>query len=137
MIGGPETVLVLVNKIGSAFYGPILATFWLGILTRKASQPGAITGLGAGVTMNVFIWQFFGKAVSWLWWNPIGFFTSFIVGYGISLAFPERWPKDGEGLRKGPEKRGLSPVYYLALTGAFGGILLVCWLLERGLTGAP
>ena len=30
MIGGPETVLELVNKIGSAFYGPILAVFLAG-----------------------------------------------------------------------------------------------------------
>jgi len=137
MIGGPETVLVLVNKIGSAFYGPILATFWLGILTKKATQPGAITGLGTGVAMNIFVWQFFGKAVSWLWWNPIGFFTSFIVGYGISLAFPKKRPEVSEGLQKGPGKRGLSPIYYLVLIGIFGGILLVCWLIERVLTGAP
>ena len=137
MIGGPETVLVLVNKIGSAFYGPILATFWLGILTKKASQPGAITGLGTGVAMNIFMWQFFGKAVSWLWWNPIGFFTSFIVGYGVSLAFSKKRPEVSEGLQQSPGKPGLPLIYYLALTGVFGGILLVCWLIERVLTGAP
>jgi len=137
MIGGPETVLVLVNKIGSAFYGPILATFWLGILTKKASEPGAIAGLGTGVAMNIFIWQFFGKAVSWLWWNPIGFFTSFIVGYCISLGFSKESPKVSVETRQGPDKPGLPPIYYMALTGVFGGILLVCWLIEGVLTQAP
>ncbi len=136
MIGGPETVLVLVNKIGSAFYGPILATFWLGILTKKASQPGAITGLGTGVAMNIFIWQFFGKTVSWLWWNPVGFFTSFIVGYGISLAFSKDRLKVFEKTRQGPDKTGFPLVYYLVLTCVFGGILLVCWLIERVFTQA-
>jgi len=52
MIGGSETVLELVNKIGSAFYGPILAVFWLGILTRRGSQLGAVCGLAAGVGFN-------------------------------------------------------------------------------------
>jgi SSS family transporter len=137
MIGGPETVLVLVNKIGSAFYGPILATFWLGILTKKASQSGAITGLWTGVAMNIFIWQFFDKAVSWLWWNPIGFFTSFIVGYGISLAFSKERPEVFMETRQGPDKPGLPLIYYLALTGVFGGILFVCLLMERVLTRTP
>jgi Na+/proline symporter len=137
MVGGPETVLVWVKKIGSTFYGPILATFWLGILTKKTSQPGAVTGLGTGVVMNIFIWQFFGKAVSWLWWNPIGFFTSFIVGYGISLAFSKERPKVFKETRQGPDKPGLPPIYYLALTGVFGGILLVCLLIERVLTRVP
>ncbi len=85
MIGGPETVLVLVNKIGSAFYGPILAMFWLGIFTKKANEIGAITGLLFGVGINIFLWHFYGDKVSWLWWNLIGFGGSFFIGYIISL----------------------------------------------------
>ena len=85
MIGGSETVLELVNKIGSAFYGPILATFWLGMLTRRGSEAGAILGLLTGVGFNIFLWQYYGSAVSWLWWNVFGFVISFALGYGISL----------------------------------------------------
>ena len=90
MIGGPETVLELVNKIGSAFYGPILAIFWLGILTRRGSETGAISGLAAGVGFNIFLWQFYGSAVSWLWWNVFGFLVSFGLGYGVSALSPHR-----------------------------------------------
>jgi SSS family solute:Na+ symporter len=89
MIGGSETVLELVNKIGSAFYGPILATFWLGMLTRKGNQSGAITGLIIGVGFNIFLWQFYGTEVSWLWWNVFGFFLTFIFGYLISQIFKQ------------------------------------------------
>ncbi|MFP4086710.1 MAG: sodium:solute symporter [Desulfobacteraceae bacterium] len=85
MIGGSETVLELVNKIGSAFYGPILAVFWLGMLTRRTSETGAISGLAAGVGVNILVWQFYGSAVSWLWWNVLGFLVSFGVGYGLSF----------------------------------------------------
>jgi len=137
MIGGPETVLVLVNKIGSAFYGPILATFWLGILTKRAWQAGAIAGLVSGVAINITLWQVYGNAISWLWWNPIGFVTSFVIGYGVSLAYPEKRSKDLKKIPPDSGKPGLSGVYYLVLLGVFGGILLVCWLIERALTGTP
>ncbi len=84
MIGGSETVLELVNKIGSAFYGPILATFWLGMLTYKGNQRGAITGLIAGVSVNILLWQIYENEVSWLWWNVLGFLVAMITGYLIS-----------------------------------------------------
>jgi SSS family solute:Na+ symporter len=134
MIGGPETVLVLVNKIGSAFYGPILATFWLGILTKRACQAGAIAGLVSGVATNVIIWQVFGEALSWLWWNPIGFITSFVIGYGTSLAFPETRTESPGRIPRDSGRPGLPGIYYFVLLCVFGGILLVCWLIERMLT---
>jgi SSS family solute:Na+ symporter len=84
MIGGSETVLELVNKIGSAFYGPILATFWLGMLTRRGTQTGAVIGLVTGVGFNIFLWQFYGSTVSWLWWNVFGFGITFGIGYLVS-----------------------------------------------------
>ena len=84
MIGGSETVLELVNKIGSAFYGPVLATFGLGILTRRGNQKGAVSGLIAGVAVNIFLWQAYEKEISWLWWNVSGFFVAITTGYLIS-----------------------------------------------------
>ncbi|MFH1892081.1 MAG: sodium:solute symporter [Candidatus Zixiibacteriota bacterium] len=88
--GGMETVIVLVNKIGSAFYGPVLAVFLLGIMTRYANQTGAIVGLLSGVTVNLILWQGFQHTVSWLWWNPIGVFVSITVGYIISIVTKRR-----------------------------------------------
>jgi len=87
--GGSDTVIVLVNKIGSAFYGPVLAAFVLGIVTSRATQRGVISGVATGVILNVILWQFYESRVSWLWWNPIGFFTSLIVGYLLSLSSTE------------------------------------------------
>lgn len=90
MIGGSETVIELVNKIGSAFYGPILATFLLGMLTRRSNQLGVIIGLFFGVGFNIFLWQFYGNAVSWLWWNVFGFVITFTLGYIFSLSVYSR-----------------------------------------------
>ena len=86
MIGGSETVIVLVNKIGSAFYGPVLAVFILGILTRGANETGVVIGLLFGVSVNIILWQGFQHEISWLWWNPIGFFVSITTGYLVSIA---------------------------------------------------
>jgi SSS family solute:Na+ symporter len=84
MVGGSETVLELVNKIGSAFYGPVLAAFWLGMLTKRANEYGVIPGLLLGVGFNIFLWQFYGSEVSWLWWNVFGFIITFVFGLLIS-----------------------------------------------------
>ncbi len=135
MIGGPETVLVLVNKIGSAFYGPILAVFWLGIMTRRANERGAILGLVLGVGVNIFIWRFFGNAVSWLWWNPIGFFSSFLAGYAGSFMVAGKVRPARQEMPVKTGERRFPMRYAVCLTGAFAGILGVCLFLQFLLSG--
>ncbi|MCP4581529.1 MAG: sodium/solute symporter [candidate division Zixibacteria bacterium] len=137
MIGGPETVLELVNKIGSAFYGPILATFWLGILTKKASQPGAITGLVAGVTLNIVLWLFF-KDISWMWWNVFGFFVSGLIGYFVSTLMPHKVTVGvmehhfpiRELLKQSGDK-----TMYITLGFAFVLMVAFCWAVQGWLAG--
>ena len=135
MIGGSETVLELVNKIGSAFYGPILATFWLGILTRRGSQTGAISGLAAGVGFNIFLWQTYGSAVSWLWWNVFGFLISFGVGYGLSLIFVSKQRHEGLTLDRRELLLGClsGKKYYFLLAAVFLFILMVSFFLQERL----
>ena len=127
MIGGPETVLVMVNKIGSAFYGPILAMFWLGIFTKRANEKGAVTGLILGVGLNIFLWRFYEHRVSWLWWNLIGFATSFAVGYVVSMILSASESKDNISIILASRP----PFYYvISLVFAFCAILTACWLIQ-------
>lgn len=79
-----ETVIELVNKIGSAFYGPILAVFLAGALLKRANSTGALTGLSAGLAANVALW-IHAPGVSWLWWNPVGFAITFSASWVISF----------------------------------------------------
>ena len=140
MIGGSETVLELVNKIGSAFYGPILAVFWMGMLNRKMTQKGAISGLLAGVFINIYLWQFHSQTISWLWWNVVGFGTSFFVGYAISQLDRRNrkvidttfllTPADLVIIWKSHRR------YFLLLLAAFLLILAISFILEQQL-GAP
>ena len=79
-----ESIIVGINMIGSVFYGPILAAFLLGLLSKRAKGYGVIGGVLAGVSFNLWLW-FYHPQVSWMWWNLIGCVVTLIVGYGISL----------------------------------------------------
>lgn len=92
------TVIEAINKVGSLFYGPVLATFLLAILSRKASGTGVIWGLAAGVGVNVVLWIGFEPAVSWLWWNVIGCAVTAIVAGPVSLLSPPSRPDQLDGL---------------------------------------
>jgi SSS family solute:Na+ symporter len=65
-------VIELVNMIGSAFYGPVLAVFVLGVVLPTAKGGAALTGVAAGILGN-FLLAWLAPGVSWLWWNPFGF----------------------------------------------------------------
>ena len=78
--GGHDTVIELVNKIGSAFYGPVAGIFILGILVSRAGLRGALVGLAAGVAANLYLWLAHSGQVSWMWWNLVGFTVCLAVG---------------------------------------------------------
>ena len=65
------TVIEAINKVGSVFYGPILAIFLLAVLFNKVHSVGANIGLLVGVGVNVYLWLY-QPQIFWLWWNFIG-----------------------------------------------------------------
>ena len=77
------TVIEVINKIGSVFYGPIIGTFVLAIMTKKASAIGANIGILSGVFFNIFLWLSV-PSIFWFWWNAIGFMITFLVGLIVS-----------------------------------------------------
>jgi SSS family transporter len=89
-------VLETINLIGSAFSGPVLAVFALGVLAPKLVGSAPVVGLAAGLVANLALSRF-APGVSWLWWNPAGF----IVTCAVSLlaarvppqAVPVTWPR--------------------------------------------
>lgn len=83
-------VLELVNQVGSAFYGPVLAVFALGVLAPAVGGRAALTGLVAGLAANLMLARL-APGVSWLWWNPAGFLTAVVVALvtaGRSVSWP-------------------------------------------------
>ena len=131
MIKGPETVLELVNKIGSAFYGPILAVFFLGMLTRRVMQRGAVVGLISGVVFNMLLWLFFRETVSWMWWNVTGFAVAFSAGLIVDARTkPEKMEKTLEWDLKTFLKSPAAKKYSIVLLVAFVLIIAISAMIE-------
>jgi SSS family solute:Na+ symporter len=82
-----QTIIESVNKIGSLINGPLLAVFLMGMLTQRVNGPGALLGLIAGFSGNLWLWRY-APNISWLWWNVIGFIVAYAAGYVMSLIFP-------------------------------------------------
>lgn len=72
------TVIEVINKISSVFYGPILAAFILAILTKKTHALAANIGIVAGVAFNIILWLYVPE-IFWFWWNAIGCLVTIIV----------------------------------------------------------
>jgi SSS family transporter len=90
-------VLELINQVGSAFYGPVLAVFTLGVLTPGLRRGAAVlAGLVAGLVANLLLARF-APGVSWLWWNPAGFLVTCAVALVLGRIAPRfelvRWPQ--------------------------------------------
>lgn len=82
--GIADTVIEAINKIGSVFYGPVLAAFLLAILSKRTHALGANIGIVTGVLINVYLWLFVPQ-LFWFWWNAIGTIVTVVVAISISL----------------------------------------------------
>jgi len=71
-------------QIASVAYGALLGVFLLGVLTKRATQSGAMVGMIAGFAIELYLWL--GSAVPWTWWVVIGTSVTFGIGYVVSLA---------------------------------------------------
>ena len=78
------SLIEVVNRFGSFFYGSILGVFMLAMLTRRATGTGAFVGLIAGM-LSVAAVAFGRPDISFLWHNVIGAIVVF--GVGLSLSF--------------------------------------------------
>lgn len=73
-------------SIASVAYGSLLGVFLLGVLTRSASQRGAVIGMLCGLAVNIYLWLF--TAIPFTWYALLGSFVTFSIGYGISRLAP-------------------------------------------------
>jgi solute:Na+ symporter, SSS family len=79
-------VLEMGLSIASVAYGSLLGVFLLGVLTRRASENGAMLGMICGFAFNVYLWLFTG--VAFTWYVVFGSVVTFVVGYGFSWFMP-------------------------------------------------
>ena len=80
------SLIEVVNRIGSIFYGSLLGVFVLALAFRRATGTGAFVGLLAGIcSVVVFAFHPATRSVSYLWHNPIGVAVVLVVGIVVSL----------------------------------------------------
>jgi hypothetical protein len=77
------TLIEVVNRVGSFFYGSLLGVFVLAVGTR-ATSTGALWGLVAGMSTVAIVG--FTTSVAYLWQNVIGTVVVVVVGQVISAA---------------------------------------------------
>ncbi len=81
------SLIEVVNRFGSFFYGSILGVFMLAMVTRRASGTGAFVGLIAGMTCVASV-AWLRPDISFLWHNVIGALGVVIVGLLVSVVVP-------------------------------------------------
>lgn len=87
-----KTVIEAINKIGSVFYGPILATFIIATMVKWVHSRAMNFGLVSGVALNIFLWLVVGNQLFWFWWN----FTGAVVTFGLALLYQKFIEKNVE-----------------------------------------
>lgn len=90
MVGGlASSVVEGINRIGSLFYGPLLAAFACGILDRRARGPAVLAGVAAGLALNIALAWGLGPKIFWMWWNLSGLLAAVLVTFiGSRLLAP-------------------------------------------------
>lgn len=78
------SLIEVVNKFGSYFYGSLLGVFVLAIGTKRATANGAFFGLLAGIATVAAVGNL--TKISFLWYNVVGCAAVVAVGMLISLS---------------------------------------------------
>jgi SSS family solute:Na+ symporter len=88
------SLIEVVNRFGSFFYGSILGVFFLAIGWRRANGTGAFIGLIAGMTLVAVVSSY---GVAFLWLNVVGAVGVFVTGIVVSelTRFGSREPGTG------------------------------------------
>ncbi|HJN43918.1 MAG: sodium:solute symporter [Acidobacteria bacterium] len=82
------SLIEVVNRVGSYFYGSLLGVFVLAIGVRRATANGAFWGLLAGMAVVALVEAT--TEISYIWYNVVGAVVVVVVGLAISVLQPTR-----------------------------------------------
>ncbi|MGB3465384.1 MAG: sodium transporter, partial [Cyclobacteriaceae bacterium] len=125
-----KTVIEAINKIGSVFYGPMLATFFAAVAIKKIHGRAINIGLITGVLTNVYLWLG-AKDIFWFWWNAIGAVVTLIVALIISVLIKENNPREVPALNLQVDWASLKGKNTFILLGYFILIVIVSLYLPN------
>ncbi|MEW6320865.1 MAG: sodium:solute symporter [Acidobacteriota bacterium] len=82
------SLIEVVNRFGSYFYGSILGVFVLAIAWPRANGHGAFVGLLGGMASVAYVATM--TRVEFLWLNVVGAVAVFVIGVVVSALVPKR-----------------------------------------------
>jgi len=82
------SLIEVVNRFGSFFYGSLLGVFVLAIAVPRATPRGAFWGLLAGIGTVAAVAT--ATSISFLWYNVVGVVAVVVAGIALSLTEPRR-----------------------------------------------
>jgi len=82
-----KSVVDNVLAIAGFTTGIILGIFFLGILSKRATERGALVGLAVGLAVMSAI--AFGTKIAFPWFTILGSSVTFMTGFGVSLLWPD------------------------------------------------
>ncbi len=80
------SLIEVVNRYGSFYYGSLVGVFILAIMTKRATAAGAFWGVIAGMAAVLVV--AFTTSIAFLWHNVIGAVVVVVVGLAISALQP-------------------------------------------------
>ncbi|MGE0041546.1 MAG: sodium:solute symporter [Vicinamibacterales bacterium] len=86
------SLIEVVNRFGSFFYGSILGVFILAIVWKRASGHAAFFALIAGMSTVGAVATY--TQTAYLWLNVVGAVAVFVVGVALSVVFPRTLPAE-------------------------------------------
>ena len=88
---GLGSLIEVVNRFGSFFYGSLLGVFVLALAFKRTTGTAAFVGLLAGMAVVMAVaFHPATSGISFLWHNPIGVIAVVVVGLLVSLMTPPR-----------------------------------------------
>jgi solute:Na+ symporter, SSS family len=80
-----RSALDQVLSVASLINGPVLGVFLVGTFLRRVSEPPALVGMLASITVMLYL--YFGTKIAWTWYALIGSLTTLLVAWLASFAF--------------------------------------------------
>ncbi len=84
------SLIEVVNRVGSYFYGSLLGVFVLAIAVRRATANGAFWGLLAGMAAVGLVEA--STEISYIWYNVVATVAVVVVGVTLSFVHPTSRP---------------------------------------------
>tara|TARA_R110002096_G_scaffold147671_33_gene307969 strand:- start:5575 stop:7071 length:1497 start_codon:yes stop_codon:yes gene_type:complete len=89
LVGPLGDVFAIAKKLTAAFGGPLLAIFVLALFSKRSNWQGVLLSVSLGTIVTLVLMY---QRADWfsVWYWPIGFGLSLVLGYFVSYLFPAR-----------------------------------------------